>query len=100
MKTVPGKPFRFIQPLPNISCRFDLVTDITLADKPASAQLFEFVLLADSPQILRSHLLAADGNYHPGDLFEKQPDGSYVFCGRDDDWIKNADADRTNTKLV
>lgn len=99
MTTVPGKASRFISPLPNISYRFDPVTDITiLADKPASTHLFEFVLLADSPQTPQPHLLATDGNYHPGDLFDKQPDGSYVSYGRDDDWIKNADTDRTDTK--
>jgi len=101
MTTAPGKPSRFIRPLPDISYRFDPVTDITiLADRLSSVQLFEFVLLADSPQIPRPHLLAADGNYHPGDLFEKQPDGSYLSYGRDDDWIKNADTDRTDTKAI
>lgn len=99
MASVPGKPSRFLRPFPSILHRFDPVTSIT-QDNPASTQLFEFVILASSPQIPQAHLLSLDGNYHTGDLFEKHPDGSYVFCGRDDDWIKNADTDRINTKLV
>jgi len=101
MATVPGRSSRFIRPLPDVSYRFQLVTDMSVqANNPSSPRLLEFVLLADSPQIPPPHLLSADGNFHTGDLFEKQPDGSYLYCGRDDDWIKSFNSDRTDAKLV
>lgn len=75
------------------------MTDTTQVDG-VSTQLFEFVLLADSPQIPQASFLSTDGNYHPGDLFEKHPDGSYVLRGRNDDWIKTSNADSADAKLV
>lgn len=100
MSTVPGKAARFLRPLPGISCRFDPVTDASAQVKPDSPQLLEFVVLADSPQIAPPHLRSTDGNLHTSDLFEKQPDGSYLYRGRDDDWIKSYDSDRTDAKFV
>lgn len=100
MVSVPGKPARYLHPVSGISYRFDPATDTTDVDSPASTRLFKFILLADSPQIPQPHLLSADGNFHTGDLFEREPDGSYVFRGRDDDWIKSADADLIDTKFV
>ena len=100
MATAPGRPSRFIRPLPDVSYIFQ-PTDISVqAGNPSSPRLLEFVLLPDSPQIPPPHLLSADGNFHTGDLFEEQPDGSYLYCGRDDDWIKSFNADRTDAKLV
>ena len=100
MVSVPGKPARYMRPVSGISHRFDLATDTTDVDNPSSAQLFKFILLADSPQIPQPHLLSADGNFHTGDLFERQPDGSYLFRGRNDDWIKSEGAKRIDTKFV
>lgn len=100
MVSVPGKPARYMHPVSGISYRFDPATDTTDVDSPASARLLKFILLADSPQIPQPHLLSADGNFHTGDLFERQPDGSYVFRGRDDDWIKSEGADLIDTKFV
>ena len=97
MVSVPGKPSRFIRPLPDVSCRWDPVVS-TLAD--TSTELFEFVLLANSPQIPQPHLLATDGNFYTGDLFERYPDGSYLFRGRDDDWIKSYSGKRCDAKYV
>ncbi|KAF9529512.1 hypothetical protein CPB83DRAFT_852255 [Crepidotus variabilis] len=100
MSTVPGKAGRFVRPLPGISCRFDPVTDASLQVNPDAPQLVEFVVLSDSPQIAPPHLRSADGNFHTGDLFEQQPDGSYLYRGRDDDWIKSYDSDRTDAKAI
>ena len=100
MVSVPGKPARCMHPVSGISYRFDPATDTTDVDNPGSAQLFKFILLADSPQIPQPHLLSADGNFHTGDLFERQPDGSYLFRGRNDDWIKSEGAKRIDTKFV
>ena len=100
MVSVPGKPARCMHPVSGISYRFDPATDTTDVDSLTSARLLKFILLSDSPQIPQPHLLSADGNFHTGDLFEKQPDGSYVFRGRDDDWIKSEAADLIDTKFV
>ncbi|CAE6513284.1 unnamed protein product [Rhizoctonia solani] len=112
----PSKPARYIRPVPGLSCIFDPITptdpnaQLQLVDNPtsslnpsnpsdsSSAQLYEFVLLAESPQIPAPHLRSADGNFRSGDLFERFPDGSYSLRGRDDDWIKNFHADRTDAK--
>ncbi|KAJ6556429.1 acetyl-CoA synthetase-like protein [Mycena capillaripes] len=99
MSSVPGKPGRFIRPIPTVSCRFDPFMDMAQADD-SSPQIFEFILLSDSSQIPKPHLLSADGNFHSGDLFEKQPDGSYLFRGRDDDWIKSEETDRCDAKAI
>ncbi|KAJ7635339.1 hypothetical protein FB45DRAFT_1143545 [Roridomyces roridus] len=96
MSSVHGRPARYIRPLPNVSCRFDPVPDNETSDVP----LFEFVLLAGSPQIPKPHLLSADGHFHSGDLFERQQDGSYLFRGRADDWIKTSGADRVDAKSI
>ena len=100
MVSVPGKPARYMHPVSGISYRFDPATDTTDVDSSASARLLKFILLADSPQIPQPHLLSTDGNFHTGDLFERQPDGSYVFRGRNDDWIKSEAADLIDTKFV
>ncbi|KIL59801.1 hypothetical protein M378DRAFT_14552 [Amanita muscaria Koide BX008] len=101
MVSVPGKPARFMHPVSGISYRFDPLTDTTTeVDNPASTQLLKFILLADSPQIPQPHLLSTDGNFHTGDLFEKQLDGSYLFRGRADDWIKSEDASLIDTKAI
>ncbi|KAG8737463.1 hypothetical protein FRC11_002026 [Ceratobasidium sp. 423] len=114
----PSKPARYIRPIPGLSCIFDPITltdpnaQLQLVDNPTSslnpsspsdspsAQLYEFVLLAESPQIPAPHLCSADGNFRSGDLFERFPDGSYLLRGRDDDWIKSFYADRTDAKAI
>ncbi|KAF8174676.1 hypothetical protein K438DRAFT_1848794 [Mycena galopus ATCC 62051] len=70
MSSVPGKPGRFIRPIPTVSCRFDPFTDMTQTDAP-SAQLFEFILLGDSPQIPKPHLAIEEKVYETcSDLVE------------------------------
>ncbi|KAM6491339.1 hypothetical protein JOM56_013113 [Amanita muscaria] len=96
MVSVPGKPARFMHPVSGISCRFDPITT-TGVDNP---ELLKFILLADSPQIPHPHLLSTDGNFYTGDLFEKQLDGSYLFRGRADDWIKSEDSSLIDTKAI
>jgi hypothetical protein len=98
MTTVPGKPARFIRPVEGLSCRFDNIQESATLDDPSTVRLLELVVLPDSPEFPQPHLLAADGNFRTGDLFEKQVDGSYLYRGRDDDWIKDAGADRCDTR--
>ena len=100
MSSVSGRPSRFMRPVPGLSCRFDPVAVTAQVDNSVPTQLFELVILADSPQIPKPHLLSTDGNLHTGDLFERQIDGSYLFRGRDDDWIKSDGADLCDAKLV
>ncbi|CAE6425911.1 unnamed protein product [Rhizoctonia solani] len=106
----PSKPARYIRPVPGLSCTFDPITptepNAQSQDTPSSnpsdpsTQLYEFVLLAESPQIPAPHLRSADGNFRSGDLFERFPDGSYALRGRDDDWIKTFYSDRTDAKAI
>ncbi|KAF9529511.1 acetyl-CoA synthetase-like protein [Crepidotus variabilis] len=102
MSTVPGKPARFLRPEPGVLCRFDPVTDAVIQhdNLGSTTHLVEFILLADSPQIPQPHLRSADGNLRTGDLFEEQPDGSFRFRGRDDDWIKSFEADRIDARAI
>ena len=100
MVSTPGKSPRFLRPMPGLSCRFDPVATMDSSDDTGSTELLEFVLLADSPQLPAPHFRSDDGNFHTGDLFEKQSDGSYLFRGRNDDWIKTEGATRVDTKFV
>ncbi|CAE7059176.1 unnamed protein product [Rhizoctonia solani] len=113
-----SKPARYIRPVKGLSCIFDpiMLTDPNVPSEPvnnptsspnpsnpsdlSSPQLYEFVLLAESPQIPSPHLRSADGNFRSGDLFEQFPDGSYVLRGRDDDWIKTFYSDRTDARAI
>ena len=101
MVSLRGKPSRFMRPARGVSCRFDPaeITPRARIDDPTSPPLLTFIILADSPQITPgAHLLSADGNFHTRDLFERQFDGSYLFRGRNDDWIKNDNANFIDTK--
>ncbi|KAH9837074.1 acetyl-CoA synthetase-like protein [Rhodofomes roseus] len=64
------------------------------------AHLVELIVLADSPDCPDVSLRHADGDYHTGDLFLEVAPGGYVFCGRDDDWIKSENSLRCDTKAI
>ncbi|EKM61199.1 uncharacterized protein PHACADRAFT_156415 [Phanerochaete carnosa HHB-10118-sp] len=67
----------------------------------ANAQLFELVILAESSDCPDPALRAADGHYHTGDLFQAAgAPGSWVFRGRNDDWIKSENSLRCDTKAI
>ena len=78
-----------------------LFTERKQLDNPISVQLFELVVLADSPEIPFPHLVSPDdGNLYTGDLFEEQ-NGMYIFRGRDSDWIRDeTGGDWCDTKYV
>uniref|UniRef100_A0A0W0F7W6 AMP-dependent synthetase/ligase domain-containing protein n=1 Tax=Moniliophthora roreri TaxID=221103 RepID=A0A0W0F7W6_MONRR len=65
----------------------------------STARLFEFIVMADSPDCPDVSLRSSDGTFHTGDLFQ-EINGSYVFCGRDDDWIKSQNSLRCDTKAI
>lgn len=66
----------------------------------ASSQLLEMVILADSPDCPDPTLRHRDGTYHTGDLFMEVAPGSYIFRGRDDDWIKSENSLRCDTRSI
>ena len=89
-----------LQPLPGTSYRF---VPIDSAEEEgvhqSNARLHELVILADSPDC-PSVLRHADGDFHTGDLFQQVYPGWYIFCGRDDDWIKSESSLRCDTKAI
>lgn len=50
------------------------------------AKLLEFALPPDSTGLPHPSLLALDGSFYTGDLFEIA-EGGYLFRGRKEDWI-------------
>lgn len=63
-----------------------------------NSALLELVILRESADCPDSSLCAEDGNYHTGDLFQQVMPGSFVFRGRNDDWIKSENSLRCDTK--
>ncbi|KAL0576896.1 hypothetical protein V5O48_005077 [Marasmius crinis-equi] len=66
----------------------------------STAEMMEFIILAESPDCPHESLRASDGHFHTGDLFMKDQNGHYVFCGRNDDWIKSQNSLRCDTKAI
>ncbi|GBE88711.1 acetyl-CoA synthetase-like protein [Sparassis latifolia] len=66
----------------------------------ANGNLVELVILAESGDCPDPSLRSADGHYHTGDLFLEVSPGAYVSRGRNDDWIKSANALRCDTKAI
>jgi len=68
----------------------------------STARMLEFVVLADSGDCPDVSLRAADGHFHTGDLFQEAAPGSgtYIYRGRDDDWIKSENSLRCDTKAI
>ncbi|PCH33828.1 acetyl-CoA synthetase-like protein [Wolfiporia cocos MD-104 SS10] len=64
------------------------------------ARLLELVVRGDSPDCPDISLRSADGHFHTGDLFLEVTPGRYIFCGRDDDWVKSENSLRCNTKAI
>ena len=51
------------------------------------AKLVELMVLAGWRALPHPSLLAPDGNFYTGDLFEPVGDGYYLYRGRKNDWI-------------
>jgi len=100
MIPIPGQHPSLLKPLPSVSYRLDLVGETSQIDSTGSGQLYEFVVLPDSPDIPHPHLLSPDGSFRTGDLFEKTNDEYLIFRGRDDDWIKSELTKRCDTKAI
>ncbi|KAG7450401.1 acetyl-CoA synthetase-like protein [Guyanagaster necrorhizus] len=70
------------------------------AGHQSTARMLEFIIRAESGDCPHPSLRSADGHFHTGDLFQEAAPGSYVFRGRDDDWIKSENSLRCDTKAV
>jgi acyl-coenzyme A synthetase/AMP-(fatty) acid ligase len=92
-----------VAPLSGTSYRFVSTTPSSTQSQSAhrsTAELFELVILAESPDCPDVSLRHADGNFHTGDLFQEVLPGFYLFRGRDDDWIKSENSLRCDTKAI
>ena len=92
MHTVDGVSYKFIPVAP--------VTASESGHYNIHSRLVELVVSADSPDCPDASLRQADGEYHTGDLFLEVTPGGYMFCGRDDDWIKSESSLRCDTKAI
>jgi acyl-coenzyme A synthetase/AMP-(fatty) acid ligase len=74
--------------------------DTTPTHTNANDILFELVIRSDSGDCPHPSLRHEDGHYHTNDLFLEVQPQSFVFRGRNDDWIKMASALRCNTRDI
>lgn len=92
-----------VAPLPGTSYRFVSTSSASTQSQSAhrsTAELYELVILAESPDCPDVSLRHADGHFHTGDLFQEVLPGYYLFRGRDDDWIKSENSLRCDTKAI
>ncbi|KAK7043974.1 hypothetical protein VNI00_008142 [Paramarasmius palmivorus] len=72
---------------PLLSYKFE-----TVPGEADSVDLKTMVVLSSSGDIPDESLCNSNGYYETGDLFEEGEPGKYVYRGRNDDWIKMANA--------
>ncbi|EKM76166.1 hypothetical protein AGABI1DRAFT_108925 [Agaricus bisporus var. burnettii JB137-S8] len=92
-----------VAPLPGTSYRFVPTASKSEQNQSAhrsNAELFELVILSESPDCPDVSLRHADGHFHTGDLFQEVMSGFYLYRGRDDDWIKSENSLRCDTKAI
>ncbi|KIK52464.1 hypothetical protein GYMLUDRAFT_251172 [Collybiopsis luxurians FD-317 M1] len=89
-----------LRPLQGLSYAFVPVASDSNDGHQSTARLLEFVVLADSGDCPDVSLRQSDGHFHTGDLFQEVAPGSYIFAGRDDDWIKSENSLRCDTKSI
>ncbi|KAF9063097.1 acetyl-CoA synthetase-like protein [Rhodocollybia butyracea] len=89
-----------LRPLQGLSYAFVPISSSTPEDHQSTARLHEFVVLSDSGDCPDVSLRQADGHFHTGDLFQVVGPDSYIFAGRDDDWIKTENSLRCDTKSI
>jgi hypothetical protein len=91
-----------LRPLEGVSYAFVPIAPDSQAESghQSTARMLELVILAESGDCPDPSLRHTDGHFHTGDLFQEVAPGSYVFRGRDDDWIKSENSLRCDTKYV
>ncbi|KAH9947492.1 acetyl-CoA synthetase-like protein [Amylocystis lapponica] len=93
-------PFPPVRPIEGVKYGFFPIPDFDSDSQNAHARLLELVVLAESGDCPDVSLRAPDGHYHTGDLFVEVAPGWYAPRGRNDDWIKSANALRCDTKAI
>jgi len=89
-----------LRPLQGVSYSFFPIDPATPPElgQQSNEQLLELVILGQSEDCPDISFRQADGHFHTGDLFQEVVPGSYVFRGRDDDWIKTEKSLRCDAK--
>ncbi|GAW07974.1 amp- ligase [Lentinula edodes] len=96
-----GSDATLLRTLEGVSYQFVPVdSEESEAGHQSTARLLEFVVSSESGDCPDRSLCASDGHFHTGDLFQQVVPGRYVFCGRDDDWIKSENSLRCDTKAI
>lgn len=90
----------FLRPIEGTSYEFRPAAPVPEAGHQSTARLLELIILKESRDCPDASLRHLDGDFHTGDLFQEAAPGSYVFRGRDDDWIKSETSLRCDTKFV
>lgn len=94
-----GRDAPLLRPLTDTAYEFRPIAQSTSdVSHHSTTQLLELVILKSSGDCPDPSLRHADGDFHTGDLFQEVAPGSYVFRGRDDDWIKSENSLRCDTK--
>ncbi|KAF9061227.1 hypothetical protein BDP27DRAFT_1429170 [Rhodocollybia butyracea] len=66
----------------------------------SDSDLLELVIPPEAPECPDVSFRSSDGNYHTNDLFREVEPGSYVFCGRNDDWFNMQNCSLCDTKAI
>ncbi|KAF9061236.1 acetyl-CoA synthetase-like protein [Rhodocollybia butyracea] len=64
------------------------------------SDLLELVVPPEAPECPDVSLRSSDGSHHTNDLFREVEPGSYVFCGRNDDWFIMHNSKLCDTKAI
>ncbi|KAF9061228.1 hypothetical protein BDP27DRAFT_1338412 [Rhodocollybia butyracea] len=64
------------------------------------SDLLELVVPPEAPECPHVSLRSSDGSYHTNDLFREVEPGSYVFCGRSDDWFNMENCCLCDTRAI
>ncbi|KDQ54166.1 hypothetical protein JAAARDRAFT_136126 [Jaapia argillacea MUCL 33604] len=93
-----------LQGVPGVSYRFlpflDEDRGLGLDRDENDEQLYEFVVLPDSPEVPDRSLWKDEGWYGTGDIFEEVGPDTYVYRGRKEEWIVNDNGERCDTKII
>ncbi|KAF5344416.1 hypothetical protein D9758_015473 [Tetrapyrgos nigripes] len=83
---------------PGVEYSFSLLESGAEKAENGHEDIKELVILPESIDFPHPSLRSADGVFHTGDLFREVLPSYYINCGRDDDWIKMANAARCDTR--
>ena len=93
-----GRDARLLRPLDHTAYAF-IPVDTSDTTVTPQTRLLELIVLSHSGDCPEpSRLSEEDGHFHTGDFFAETIPGCYASRGRDDDWIKLANAVRCDTK--